>query len=143
MCKLQSLACRLTFLCFLPVGHGINIKEYNLLKYREKFASVFQDYRIFAMTVAENGLTEEVTEENRKVAVNALEMAGVLPKINKLPNKEDSILTKEFQKDGVHDSPCASCPTKREPYSTSESYSSPRNPPSTSPLQVSSSNFSF
>ena len=81
--------------------NGINIKEYDLLKYREKFACVFQDYRVFAMTVAENVLTEEVNEENRKTAVNALKMAGVLPKIDKLANKEDSILTKEFDKDGV------------------------------------------
>ena len=81
--------------------NGINIKEYDLLKYREKFACVFQDYRVFAMTVAENVLTKEVTEENRKTAVNALRMAGVSEKINKLPNKEDSILTKEFDKDGI------------------------------------------
>ena len=45
--------------------NGINIKEYDLLKYREKFACVFQDYRVFAMTVAENVLTEEVDEGNR------------------------------------------------------------------------------
>ena len=81
--------------------NGINIKEYDLLKYREKFACVFQDYRVFAMTVAENVLTEEVDEENRKTAINALKMAGVLQKINKLPNKENSILTKEFDKDGI------------------------------------------
>lgn len=81
--------------------NGINIKEYDLSLYREKFACVFQDYRVFAMTVAENVLTKEVTEENRKTAVNALRMAGVSEKINKLPNKEDSILTKEFDKDGV------------------------------------------
>lgn len=81
--------------------NGINIKEYDLSLYREKFACVFQDYKVFAMTVAENVLTKEVTEENRKIAVNALRMAGVSEKINKLPNKEDSILTKEFDKDGI------------------------------------------
>lgn len=81
--------------------NGINIKEYDLLQYREKFACVFQDYRVFAMTVAENVLSEEVDEENKKIAVNALKMAGVYEKIGKLPNKEDSILTKEFHKDGV------------------------------------------
>lgn len=81
--------------------NGINIKEYDLLKYREKFACVFQDYRVFAMTVAENVLTEEVEDGNRKTAVNALEMAGVYEKIKKLPNKENSILTKEFDKEGI------------------------------------------
>ncbi len=81
--------------------NGINIKEYDLLKYREKFACVFQDYRVFAMTVAENVLSREVTDENREIAVNALKMSGVYKKINKLSNKENSILTKEFDKDGV------------------------------------------
>lgn len=81
--------------------NGINIKEYDLLKYREKFASVFQDYRVFAMTVAENVLTREINEENKKIAVDALKMAGVYDKIERLDNKEDSILTKEFDPDGV------------------------------------------
>ncbi len=81
--------------------NGINIKEYDLLKYREKFACVFQDYRVFAMTVAENVLTEEVNDKNRETAVNALKMAGVYEKIGRLPNKENSILTKEFDKEGV------------------------------------------
>lgn len=81
--------------------NGINIKEYELLKYREKFACVFQDYRVFAMTVSENVLTEEITDENKETAVNALKMAGVYEKIGKLPNKENSILTKEFDKDGI------------------------------------------
>lgn len=81
--------------------NGINIKEYDLLKYREKFASVFQDYRVFAMTVSENVLTEEVTDENRETAVNALKMAGAYEKIGTLPNKENSLLTKEFDTEGV------------------------------------------
>lgn len=81
--------------------NGINIKEYKLLEYREKFASVFQDYRVFAMTVSENVLTEEVTDENRETAVKALKMAGAYEKIGRLPNKENSLLTKEFDSEGV------------------------------------------
>lgn len=81
--------------------NGINIKEYDLIKYREKFASVFQDYRVFAMTVAENVLTEEVTEQNKELVTNALKLSGAYPKISKLPNKEDSLLTKEFDSDGI------------------------------------------
>lgn len=81
--------------------NGINIKEYDLLKYRAKFSSVFQDYRVFAMTVAENVLTEEVTEENRQLAVNALKKSGAYEKIGKLPYREDSLLTKEFDSEGI------------------------------------------
>lgn len=81
--------------------NGINIKEYDLLKYREKFASVFQDYRVFAMTVCENVLTQEVTDQNKEIAVNALKTAGAYEKIGRLPNKEDSLLTKEFDSEGI------------------------------------------
>ncbi len=81
--------------------NGINIKEYDLLLYRQKFASVFQDYRVFAMTVSENVLTEEITSENEKTAVDALKMAGVYEKISTFPNKENSLLTKEFDDNGV------------------------------------------
>ena len=81
--------------------NGINIKEYDLLKYREKFSSVFQDYRVFAMTVAENVLTEEVTDENRPLVVEALKLSGAYDKIGSLPYKEDSLLTKEFDSEGI------------------------------------------
>ena len=81
--------------------NGINIKEYDLLLYRQKFASVFQDYKVFAMTVSENVLTEEITSENEKLAVDALKMAGVYDKIATFPNKENSLLTKEFDENGI------------------------------------------
>lgn len=81
--------------------NGINIKEYDLLKYREKFASVFQDYRIFAMTVAENVLIDEVDEENIALAKKALTQSGVYGKIQTLPEAENTLLTREFDDKGA------------------------------------------
>lgn len=81
--------------------NGVNIKEYDLLKYREKFASVFQDYRIFAMTVAENVLIREVDEENITLAQKALMQSGVYEKILTLDEKENTILTREFDDEGA------------------------------------------
>ncbi len=81
--------------------NGINIKEYNLQKYREKFASVFQDYRIFAMTVAENVLIEEVDEDNIALAKKALGQSGVHEKIKTLPEAENTLLTREFDDKGA------------------------------------------
>ncbi len=81
--------------------NGINIKEYDLIKYRQKFASVFQDYRIFAMTVAENVLIEEVDENNINRAIGALKQSGVYDKIQTLDEKENTILTREFVEDGA------------------------------------------
>ena len=81
--------------------NGINIKEYDLQKYRDKFASVFQDYRIFAMTVAENVLIRETDEENVKLAEKSLVQSGVYDKIRTLPNGINSLLTKEFDQSGA------------------------------------------
>ncbi len=81
--------------------NGINIKEYDLLKYRDKFASVFQDYRIFAMTVAENVLIDETDEKNIPIAVKALKQSGVYSKIETLPQQENTLLTREFDEEGA------------------------------------------
>lgn len=81
--------------------NGKNIKEYTLESYRKKFCSVFQDYKIFAMTVAENVLVKETDEKNMLVAERALEMGGVADKINSLENKANTLLTREFDNSGV------------------------------------------
>ncbi len=81
--------------------NGINIKEYDLLKYREKFASVFQDYMIFAMTVAENVLVDEVDSSNLANAQKALKQSGVYDKIQTLPQAENTLLTREFDDKGA------------------------------------------
>ncbi|MBQ2848548.1 MAG: ABC transporter ATP-binding protein [Clostridia bacterium] len=81
--------------------NGINIKEYDLQKYREKFASVFQDYRIFAMSVAENVLVDEVDESNVALARKAMYQSGVYEKIKTLPEAENTLLTREFDDSGA------------------------------------------
>ncbi|MBQ2694929.1 MAG: ABC transporter ATP-binding protein [Clostridia bacterium] len=81
--------------------NGINIKEYDLLKYRDKFASVFQDYRIFAMTVAENVIVDEVNETNVERTQKALRQSGVYEKIQTLPQAENTLLTREFDDKGA------------------------------------------
>ena len=81
--------------------NGVNIKEYNVKQYRERFACVFQDYKVFALTVAENVLKKEVKPEDKEFVIRALKMAGVYEKISSLPNREDSMMTKEFDPEGV------------------------------------------
>lgn len=81
--------------------NGKNIKEYNLLSYRDRFASVFQDYRIFAMTVAENVLMQETDENNIPLAKKALTQSGVMNKIETLPEGVNTLLTKEFDDEGA------------------------------------------
>lgn len=81
--------------------NGINIKEYNVQSIRDRFATVFQDYKTFALSVNENVICHECSEQEKQLAERALEQSGVLDKINTLPNGADTVLTREFEPDGA------------------------------------------
>ena len=82
--------------------NGENIKNYRLSSYRNLFGTVFQDYRLFATTVAENVMLRgNITEEDRATVKDALERSGIYGKIESLPNGVDSNVTREFDKEGA------------------------------------------
>ena len=82
--------------------NGENIKNYRLSSYRNLFGTVFQDYRLFATTVAENVMLRgDITDEDRATVKDALERAGVYGKIESLSNGVDSNVTREFDKEGA------------------------------------------
>lgn len=81
--------------------NGINIKEYNLTDYRNIFGAVFQDYKNFAISIYENVICHECTEEEKAVAESALRRSGIWEKISALPKGADTVLTREFDKNGI------------------------------------------
>lgn len=81
--------------------NGINIKEYRLDMLREKIGAVFQDYKVFAATVAENVLADVYTPEKKQTVLEALKDSTFDEKLEALPNGIDTELTKEFYKDGT------------------------------------------
>ena len=82
--------------------NGENIKNYRLSSYRNLFGTVFQDYRLFATTVAENVMLRgDITDEDRATVKDALERAGVYGTIESLSNGVDSNVTREFDKEGA------------------------------------------
>ncbi len=81
--------------------NGVNIKEYMLSSLRSAFATVFQDYKNFAISVYENVMCRECTEEDKQKAQTALKQAGVWKKTQSLPNGGDTVLTREFEEDGA------------------------------------------
>lgn len=82
--------------------NNVDIKEYNLKKYRQLFTTAFQDYQVFAMSVAENVLLRKPrNEKDYEVVKNALLKVGVYDKVMTLCNGMDTILTKEFDGDGA------------------------------------------
>lgn len=81
--------------------NGINIKQYTQESLRRRFATVFQDYKTFALSVNENVLCHECNPEEEKIARDALIKSGVWDKISTLENKGNTLLTREFDENGV------------------------------------------
>ena len=81
--------------------NGINVKEYNVNSLRNVFATVFQDYKNFAVSVNENIMCHECSDEEKKIAEKALRQSGVWEKIQSLPKGADTVLTREFEIDGA------------------------------------------
>lgn len=81
--------------------NGVNIKDYTLSSLRSSFATVFQDYKNFAISVYENVMCHECTDGDKQKAQTALKQAGVWKKTQSLPNGGDTVLTREFDEDGA------------------------------------------
>ncbi|MGN0447507.1 MAG: ABC transporter ATP-binding protein [Acutalibacteraceae bacterium] len=81
--------------------NGVNIKEYDLESLRHSFGVVFQDYKNFAVSVYENVMCHECTAEEKIKAAEALKAGGIWDKISSLPKGGDTVLTKEFENDGI------------------------------------------
>ena len=81
--------------------NGRNIKEYNVDSLHSRFATVFQDYKTFAISVNENVICHECTNEEKLVAEQALKQSGAYEKIKTLPNGADTVLTREFDETGA------------------------------------------
>ena len=82
--------------------NGENINNFRLSSYRAMFGTVFQDYALFATSVAENVMLRgNITDEDRKRVEDALVKSGMHDKIAALPQGIDTTVTKEFDKDGA------------------------------------------
>lgn len=81
--------------------NGVNIKEYDLESLRNRFATVFQDYRTFALSVNENVICRECDDSDKLKAEQTLKQSGVYEKIKTLPSGADTVLTREFDDNGA------------------------------------------
>lgn len=82
--------------------NGTDIREYDIASLRERLATVFQDYKVFALTVNENVLCRETEYENDEENVdNALKLAGIFERIMKMPDKKETVFTREFDEKGT------------------------------------------
>lgn len=78
---------------------GVNIREYDYDEYMKLFSVVFQDFRLLSFTAKDNIL---LGQEDTDEAVDAMfEKVGLLDKINTLPKGRDTMMFREFDRDGV------------------------------------------
>lgn len=84
--------------------NGVDIREYDPVAYRERIGTVFQDFKIFATSLAENVMDGEYsgTDEERAAICRALTAADFDEKLAQLPHGIDTHLTREFNDEGTH-----------------------------------------
>lgn len=79
-----------------------NIKNFVLTSYRNRIAAVFQDFQIFACSIAENVITDKYEDADENKVLNALECSGFSDKLHTLDKGILTQLTKEFDSDGIN-----------------------------------------
>ncbi len=84
---------------------GVNIKEYDYKKYMEQFAPVFQDFKLFALTLSDNIVFDKETDEAEKKRIAELtELVGLEDFVNKLDKGMDTNIFKFFDEEGIEPS---------------------------------------
>lgn len=79
----------------------INIKDFCIKNYRDNIGVVFQDYQVYAATLSENVIMNNLNEESNEVAIASLKKADFSSKLEILPQGIDTELTREFSDDGT------------------------------------------
>lgn len=82
--------------------NGFDLREYNENSIRKEYSIIFQDFQIYAVTVAENVLMRRVNDVSDKEKVKkALENVGLLDKVMAMKDGIYTQVTREFDKEGA------------------------------------------
>lgn len=81
-----------------------NIKDYDVNSLRNKIGVVFQDFQIYAVSIAENVLMRPIKdkETDESIVKHALNNVGLLNKIEKLDDGIYTIMSREYNENGVY-----------------------------------------
>ena len=80
--------------------NGKNIYEYDYMSYMNTISAVFQDYRLFNFTIAENISCEEKDASVERIE-KLVDEVGLKEKIAELPQGIQSRFGKDYDKDGI------------------------------------------
>jgi ABC-type multidrug transport system fused ATPase/permease subunit len=79
---------------------GVNIKDYNYDDYMDVFSTLFQDYKVFAISIYENVTFHENPQDKDKID-DIFKEYGIFDKVQSLPKKGETIMSKEFEAEGM------------------------------------------
>lgn len=77
-----------------------DIRNFTLSSYRGAFTTVFQDFKVFSLTVKENVLLREIKDGDDALVKNALVQSGLYEKVESFEKGTDTVLTREFDDRG-------------------------------------------
>ncbi|WP_077303234.1 ABC transporter ATP-binding protein [Virgibacillus pantothenticus] len=80
--------------------NGIDIRKYNYESYMTLISTVFQDYKIFATSLYENVTFKNMTKYD-ELFKYIIKENRLLQKVDSLSNKENTVLTRNFDPNGV------------------------------------------
>lgn len=80
--------------------NGKNIYDYDYMSYMKAISAVFQDYRLFNFTIAENISCQEKNVDTEKIN-RLIDEVGLREKIDNLKDGINSRFGKEYEEDGI------------------------------------------
>lgn len=81
---------------------GKDIRDYTLDSYRDGYACVFQDFKMFSMSVSDNVLLRKAEEGDDKLVDYAIRESGAYDRVSRLDHGVDTTLTREFDDKGAN-----------------------------------------
>ena len=82
--------------------NGINIKNFDTDEYRKMIGTVFQDFKIFATSIAENVMNGKYCDEDEENVLKARDSADFSEKLSELSDGINTHLTREFNENGTN-----------------------------------------
>lgn len=79
--------------------NGVNIREYTKESIEKLYSVVFQDFKIFSVPLKDNICANEKYDEKR--FYTCLENANIAERVKTMPNRENTYLYKDIDKNGV------------------------------------------
>ena len=84
------------------LADGMDIRTYDVQKYRDSIGTVFQDFQIFAGSIKENVLLDVADGCDEREIRDALADSGLMERVDGMEKGLDTPLTTEFMEDGMN-----------------------------------------